>query len=216
MTDNSSYDVIEAMNTLKKDEVLSWVREQLDKKIPPNQTIEKLRLGLEKLGSRFASGECFIPELILGGQIFHMAMDVMRPVIESTGAKTKKIGTLLIGTVRGDLHDLGQNLVSAVFSAGGFEVINLGKDVPTDQFIRETERLRPDILGLSSLLTTTMEGQKEVIEALEANSLRDRVKVIVGGAPVNQRWADQIKADAFGSDAIDGLRKAKAMLGASL
>ena len=118
----------------------------------------------------------------------------------------------MIGTVKGDLHDLGKNLVSVTFMTAGFEVIDLGKDVGTEKFIEETRRLKPDVLGISALLTTTTEKQQEIIEALKLEKLRDKVKVIVGGAPVNQKWADTIGADAYGADAIDGLRKAKAFL----
>lgn len=210
---DQSFDVIEALNAFQKDEVLGWVKDQLEQDISPQRILDQLSEGLEKLGNRFASGECFIPELILGGEIFREALDLARPKIESSGAKMKKVGTFLIGTVHGDLHDLGKNLVSVTFSTGGFEVINLGKDVSTETFVAEVARLRPDLLGLSALLTTTMEKQREVIEALKASNLRDGLGIIIGGAPVNQRWADEIGADAYGADAIDGLRKAKARLG---
>lgn len=213
MKEEHRIDVMDAINTLKEGEVLSWVAEQLRLKIEPLVIVSQLTEGLEKLGQRFATGECFIPELIKGGDIFRKAMELTQPAIEAAGVKIRKLGTCLLGTVKGDLHDLGLNLVGITFASGGFNVVNLGKDVPVARFVEETVRLKPDIIGLSSLLTTTMEVQKEVIEALKAAGVRSSLKVIIGGAPVNQNWADRIGADAYAADAIDGLRKAKALLG---
>jgi methanogenic corrinoid protein MtbC1 len=213
MKEEHRIDVTDAINTLKEEEVLSWVAEQLRLKIEPLVIVSQLTQGLEKLGQRFATGECFIPELIKGGDIFRKAMELTQPAIEAAGVKIRKLGTCLLGTVKGDLHDLGLNLVGITFASGGFNVVNLGKDVPVVRFVEETVRLKPDIVGLSSLLTTTMEVQKEVIEALKAAGVRSSLKVIIGGAPVNQNWADRIGADAYAADAIDGLRKAKALLG---
>lgn len=212
MFSDSSFDVAQALNALKEEEVLAWVKCQLDNRVPPDEIAAPLSAGLEELGIRFAEGRCFIPELILGGEIFRKALDLARPALEASGVQLEKVGTFLIGTVKGDLHDLGKNLVSLTLATGGFEVVDLGRDVPTERVIEEANRLRPDIVGLSALLTTTMEAQREFIEALEDTRLRDRVRVIVGGAPVNQRWADEIGADAYAVDAIDALRKARALL----
>lgn len=213
MKEEHRIEVTEAINTLKEREVLSWVEEQLALRIEPRVIVNQLTAGLEKLGQRFATGDCFIPELIKGGDIFRKAMELTQPAIEAAGVQIRKLGTCLLGTVKGDLHDLGLNLVGVTFASGGFNVVNLGKDVPVARFVEETVRLKPDIVGLSSLLTTTMEVQREVIEALKAAGVRSSLKVIIGGAPVNQRWADQIGADAYGADAIDGLRKVKTLLG---
>jgi methanogenic corrinoid protein MtbC1 len=213
MEDSPRFDVIEALNAFEKDRVITWVKDQLDRDKPPQGILDQLTAGLEELGNRFSSGDCFIPELILGGEIFREALEIARPTMELTGTEIKRDGVFLIGTVHGDLHDLGKNLVSVTLSTGGFEVIDLGKDVPTETFVAEVERLKPDLLGLSALLTTTMEKQREVIEALKAANLREGLGIILGGAPVNQRWADEVGADAYGADAIDSLRKAKALLG---
>ena len=213
MSDNAAFDIAEAIMNLKVAEVLSWVKGQLAIDTPPLEVIESLSAGLEKLGDRFSVGECFIPELIRGGDIFLKAMEMVRPVLEAQKTEMKRIGTLMIGTVKGDLHDLGKNLVRIIFMTAGFEVMDLGKDLPAERCVEEIERIKPDIVGLSALLTTTTEQQRVVIEALKSANLRDNVKVIVGGAPVNQKWADEIGADAYGADAIDGLRKARALLG---
>ena len=215
MPDNSYFDVAEALHTLKEEQVLVWVRDQLDKDVPPHQIVWPLSSGLEELGNRFVAGECFIPELIQGGEIFRKALDIIRPAMEASGTEFKKVGTFLIGTVKGDLHDLGKNLVALTLATAGFNVVDLGKDVPIERFLEEVRSMKPDIVGLSALLTTTMQGQQEFIEALEDAKLRESVRVMVGGAPVDQSWADEIGADAYGADAIDTLRKAKTLLAQS-
>ncbi len=213
MSEKPDVDVKADIIQLREENVLGWIGAQLDLKISPHAIMDELSAGLKELGDMFESGKCFIPELIRGGEIFLKALEMVRPAFEADNSEIKKIGTFLIGTVKGDLHDLGKNLTAITLMTAGFEVIDLGKDVPTERFVEEVEKLKPDILGLSALLTTTTEQQQVVIEALKAAKLRSRVKIIVGGAPVNQKWADHIGADAFGADAIDGLRKAKAMLG---
>jgi len=212
MVDKNGFDVIRALDKLEEKKVLLWVKDQIELKMDPHEIMDKISIGLKKLGNRFQSGECFIPELMKGGSIFLQAMELVRPIIK--GEKTvKNIGTFLIGTVKGDLHDLGKNLVGITFLTAGFEVIDLGKDISAEHFVQEIDRLKPDIVGLSALLSTTTDEQRVIIDALKESRLRDQVKIIVGGAPVNQKWADQIGADAYGGDAIDGLRKAKHLLG---
>ena len=213
MSAKNDADVKAAIVKLQEEQVIGWVRDQLDLSVAPHEIMDLLSEGLEKLGDMFASGTCFIPELIRGGEIFLKALELVRPAIEAQKSEMKKIGTFLIGTVQGDLHDLGKNLTAITLMTAGFEVIDLGKDVSTDRFVEEVQRIKPDLLGLSALLTTTTEQQLAVIQALEQANVRSSVKVIVGGAPVNQKWADHIGADAFGADAIDGLRKSKALLG---
>jgi 5-methyltetrahydrofolate--homocysteine methyltransferase len=213
MSEKSDTNVKAAIMQLKEEQVLGWVQDQLERKAPPHEIMDELSAGLKKLGDRFASGTCFIPELIRGGEIFLKALELVRPAIEAEKSEIKKIGTFLIATVQGDLHDLGKNLTAITLMTAGFEVIDLGKDVTTDRIVAEVGRIKPNILGLSALLTTTTEQQQAVVRALEQANLRDNVKIIVGGAPVNQKWADHIGADAFGADAIDGLRKSKALLG---
>ena len=213
MTEDRKFSVVDAINNLEEEEVTSWVESQLEKGVSPHEIVDDLTVGLERLGERFEAEEAFIPELVLGGEIFTRAMELLRPAIEESGKAKKKVGTILLGTVAGDLHDLGKNLVAVTFVAAGFEVVNLGTDVPTMKFVEEVERTRPDIVGMSALLTTTMEKQREVIDALDEAGLRSKVKTLVGGAVANQEWADEIGADAYGGDAIDALRKAKVLLG---
>jgi len=131
--------------------------------------------------------------------------EVLNEEITRRGATSRKVGTFLIGTVEGDIHSIGKNIVATMLSTAGFEVIDLGTDVPTEVFVENVERHRPDILGLSALMTTTMTKQKEVIERLREAGLREKVKIIVGGAPVTEDWVEEIGADACGLDALNAV-----------
>ncbi len=213
MDRDDGFDATTALVELRDEEVLAWVHDQLDRQAPPHDVVERLTEGLEIIGSKFAAGEMFIPELVLGGEIFTQALDLLTPAIKATGTEERHLGTVVLGTVEGDLHDLGQNLVGVTFIANGFKVVKLGADVPPAKFVEAAKVHNPDVIGLSALLTTTMEAQRTVIESFASVGLRDSVKFMVGGAVVNQDWADVIGADAFGSDAIDAINKAKILLG---
>ena len=213
MQENVDFDMVKAVANLDEDGVLNCVRERLARKDSPHDVLAELTRGLDQLGNEFATGQKFIPELVMGGEIFRKVMDLLKPAIDASGIAVKNLGTLVIGTVKGDLHDLGQNLVSVTFTAAGFRVVNLGADVPTERFVETVRREKPQIVGLSALLTTTMDAQRQVIEGLRTAGFRDAVKVIVGGAVASDDWASEIGADGYGSDAVDGVRKAKALLG---
>lgn len=212
MSTDSEFDLVAAVCGLREAEVLAWVGEQLELQ-PPLEIADALAAGLEQLGARFAEGTVFIPELVIGGELFAKAIELLTPALEASGSALKKRGTVVIGTVEGDLHDLGQNLVSVTLAAAGFEVQNLGCDVAPARFVEAVERSRAEVVGLSALLTTTMQRQAETVEALAAAGLRNQVRVLIGGAVANQRWADEIGADAYGGDAIDALDKVKALVG---
>lgn len=165
--------------------------------------------GVEKAGELFEAGEMFLPELITAGEATKSAMDMLLPEVKKNEGEWKSAGTYVIGTVAGDVHDIGKTIVSSMLSASGFEVIDLGIDVPTERFVDEVRQKEPDILGLSALLTSTMPKQKEVIEALRKEGLRDKVKVFVGGAPVTIAWAEKIGADGYAEDAVAAVKLAK-------
>lgn len=202
----------ESMIALQGDKTQDLVQQALAQKIAPFAIMNCLSDAMKRIGERFASGDCFIPELILSGRTFQQAMMLLEPVLQ--GAKTARArGKVVLGTVKGDLHDLGVKLVALTLSADGFDVVNLGSDVSAETFVDEVREQRPQILGLSALLTTTLHQQQAVIESLQGSNLRHEVKVMVGGAPVTQAWANTIGADAVGFDAIDALEKARALLG---
>ncbi len=171
-----------------------------------------LRPGMEEVGNRFERGEYFLPELIVAADIFNSVMgSLLLPLIESRQVGSR-VGRVVIGTVRGDIHDIGKNLVAVMLRVNGFEVIDLGVDVPPEKFVEAVRTYKPDILGMSAMLTTTMLEMKNVIDALKSAGVRDRVKVIVGGAPVTEEFAREIGADAYARDAVEAVEKCMKLL----
>ena len=188
-------------------------QEVIKGKVDPIEAIEKgLSKGMDIMGERFSKMEAFLPELIMAAQTFDMVMEILEPEIAAQKRKVIKAGTILIGTVKGDVHNIGKNIVTTVLKTGGFDVHDLGVDVSPLAFVEAAQKSRADIIALSSLMTTTMPGQREVIEVLEAMGLRNRYRVIIGGGPVNQQWADQIGADGYGETAADAVLLARKLL----
>jgi trimethylamine corrinoid protein len=167
--------------------------------------------GITEVGDRFAQGTCFLPELIQAAEAMRVATEVINAAIPAS--EQQKKGKVVIGTVEGDIHDIGKTIVVSLMKANGFDVYDLGRDIPTEKFIEKAEEVGADIIGTSALLTTTMEGQRKLEAALKTKGLKGKIKTMVGGAPVTQRWADRIGADAYAEDATDGVRKAKQLLG---
>ncbi len=163
--------------------------------------------GINEIGERFAKGQIFVPNVLLSAKAMNTGVEVIQPLLAAGGDTT--IGTAVVATVKGDLHDIGKNLVVLMMKSVNMKVIDLGANVSADQFVAAVKEHKPDILGLSALLTTTMNEQGNVIEALKAAGVRDQVKVMIGGAPVTQMWADKIGADAFTADAAEASRWAK-------
>ena len=169
--------------------------------------------GVNHVGEQFGLGEMFLPELVLGGEAMKAAVEVLEPELQRRGTARQSLGRVVLGTVHGDVHEIGKTLVHTMLSASGFEVHDLGVDVPATRFVEAVRTLQPQVLGLSALLTTTMPGQREVIEALAAAGLRTQVKVVIGGAPVSQQWATEIGADGYGEDAMRAVTLVRALLG---
>ena len=172
-----------------------------------------LARALRQVGDRFGRGEAFITELIAAAQAMEAGAEVLNEEISKRGASRKAVGRILIGTVEGDIHSIGKNIVKTMLTAAGFEVFDLGVDVPTEVFVEKVRELGPDILGLSALMTTTMVNQREVIGALNDEGLRDGLKIIVGGAPVTEKWVEEIGADACGLDAGSAVKVALELMG---
>jgi methylmalonyl-CoA mutase cobalamin-binding domain/chain len=154
----------------------------------------------------------FLMELILGGEAMKAGLEVLKPEILKQTKELTGTGTVILGTVEGDMHDIGKSVVNAMLTAEGFDVIDLGVDVPDQTFVNKTREVKPHILGLSALMTTTRSKQKDVIDTLKRAQLRDRVKVMVGGATVTPEWAQEIAADGYGEDAVDAAKKAKELV----
>jgi corrinoid protein of di/trimethylamine methyltransferase len=158
--------------------------------------------GMRTVGEKYSTGEYFLPNLIVAASGMKKAMALLEPELKARREAVKSAGTVVIGTVRGDIHEIGKSLVATMLSANGFEVHDLGVDVAADAFVARVRETGANLVGLSALLTTTMHGQKDVIQALERAGLRGQVKVMVGGAPVNKKWADEIGADGWAQDAV--------------
>lgn len=166
---------------------------------------------LRDFGERFEKGELFLPELIVGAETAEGAIRILESAIPK-GRKMKPIGKVIIGTVQGDIHDIGKNIVATLLEVNGFEVHNLGKDVSAERFVEEVKKVGPDIVGLSALMTTTMPHQRQIIQALKRANLRQNVKVMIGGAAVSEEWSKEIGADGFSDNAISAVRLAKKLL----
>jgi len=195
----------------KSDEAAAATKEAIAKKIAPQDLINgQMIRAMGEVGQRFQDGKAFVPQLLMAGRAMKAALELLKPMM--AGSASTSIGKVVIGTVKGDLHDIGKNLVASMLEGCGFEVVNIGIDVSADTFIEEVKKNQPDILCMSALLTTTMGYMKEVIEALEAAGIRDQVKVMVGGAPVTQGFADEIGADGYSDNANSAVTVAKQLL----
>ncbi len=170
---------------------------------------DALVAGMDVVGEKFRRDELFMPEVLIAAKAMQAAMAVLRPRLIETGAETA--GTIVIGTIQGDLHDIGKNLVGMLFEGAGYQVIDLGVDVAPGRFVEAVRTHKPDIVGLSALLTTTMSRMREVIESLVEAGLRGRVKVMVGGAPVTEKFARDIGADGYSPDAASAVEKARTL-----
>jgi len=167
--------------------------------------------GINKVGDLFGEGQLFLPELIMSATAMQAVIDIINASLEKKGVR-KARGKIIMGTVEGDLHDIGKTIVVSLLKANGFDVKDLGRDVSVEKFIAEAEAFGADIIGTSALLTTTMSVQKELEETLKSRGLKGKFKTVVGGAPVTERWAKRIGADAYAADASDGVRKIKELL----
>jgi corrinoid protein of di/trimethylamine methyltransferase len=170
-------------------------------------------VGMDEVGELFSTGEYFLPDLILGGEAMKAALAVLEPALKAAGQEREVLGHVVLGTVKSDIHEIGKSLVGTMLSANGFEVYDLGIDIESEIFVEKAREHKADIVALSALLTTTMLHQREVIEHLAEAGLRDQVKVMVGGSPVTQGWADQIGADGFAEDAATAVVEAKRLMG---
>lgn len=193
-----------------KDEAVRLAQRATAEKMDLNAVIEKGYIpGIQKVGQLWEEGEYFLPELITSAECMKAAMQILQPELEKAQIAMQSAGKIVIGTVEGDIHDIGKNLVASILSANGFDVIDLGADVQIDKFIEKAEEVNADLICLSALLTTTMTGQKRLIERLKEKGLYGRFKVMVGGAPVNQKWADDIGAAGYSENALTAVGAAK-------
>ncbi len=169
--------------------------------------------GIREVGKLWEEGILFLPELVMGAEAMKAAMELLQPALETEGSEREKAGHVVIGTIEGDIHDIGKTLVATILSANGFKITDLGADVPAVRFVEEAEKNDANCIAISALLTTTMPGQKKVIEELNKRSMRSRVKVMVGGAPCDEKWAAEIGADGYAGDAVAAVVLARKLTG---
>ena len=188
------------------------VNEALKDGVSPQDIVaSRLQVGMRIVGDKFSAGDFFVPEMLLAARAATRAMEVLQPHLSAADMPT--LGRVVIGTVFGDIHDIGKNIVAAFLRGAGFEVCDLGINISTDSFVEAVKEYNPDILGMSALLTTTMHTMSDVIKALEGAELRSKVKVIVGGAPVTQHFAEHIGADDYGADGGSAIRLCRNLVG---
>lgn len=204
---NKLYDAILSGD---KNTAVTVTQEALRESTDPLSLITQYMVpAMDEVGRRFEQEEYFVPELLLSGRAMKAALELIQPLLAERG--TEPVGRVVIGTVKGDLHDIGKNLVAFMLEGGGFEVFDLGADVPPAKFVEAIQTARADIVCLSALLTVTMTTMKTTIEALKQAGVRDRVKVIVGGAPVTRQFAEQIGADGYGESAVAAVNLARSL-----
>ena len=200
--------------TFDADRFVETVKKLVDQGYSPIVIVNALTEVLKEIGKKFENGEIFLVHLVAAGDAARRAtIEILEPLIKKTSEKRKSLGTVVIGTVAGDIHDIGKNIVAMMLFTAGFEVYDIGKDVPTEDFVKKTRESNADIVALSALLTTTLPAQRDVIDALKKAGLREKVKVLVGGAPATAKWAEEVGADGYGEDAIEAVKVAKKLLG---
>ena len=199
----------------KDDEIKDLVQKALDEGLAPEDILDKgLMIGMGVVGKRFAAGDMFIPEVMLSARTMHAALEILRPILEAQDKKLQMKGKMILGTVAGDIHDIGKSLVEMMFIANGFEVVDLGIGVTAQDFVAAVEKHEPDIVGMSALLTSTMQAMAETVEAIDQAGLRKKsgLKIIVGGAPVTAAYAKEIGADFYGENALEAVKLIKKAL----
>jgi 5-methyltetrahydrofolate--homocysteine methyltransferase len=193
-------------------EIEDLTEDALDEELSAQEILDNgLMAGMDHVGVEFKAGNMFVPEVLRSAKTMQMSMDILKPLLIESGAKMA--GKVLLGTVKGDLHDIGKNLVGMMCEGAGFEVNDIGKDIAPEQFIDSIKEFEPDVVGMSALLTTTMRSMEHTIKAIEEAGLRDKVKVMVGGAPVTQTFAEQIGADGYASNAASAADLVRELLG---
>jgi corrinoid protein of di/trimethylamine methyltransferase len=195
------------------DTASSLAQEAVASSIPPIDAINKGFVpGMHDVGEQFAHGQMFLPDMMASAEAMRAAMAVLDPELKKLGTERPRAGIVVLGTTKGDIHEIGKILVGTMLSAHGFQVHDLGVDVAGEKFAAKARELKADIVGVSALLTTTMRNQKSVVEALEKEGLRSQVRVMVGGAPVTRRWAEEIGADGYAKDAMSAVTLAKELM----
>jgi methanogenic corrinoid protein MtbC1 len=194
--------LVDALADIREDEAMQIAQGYLDQGLDPRQILEFARQAMDLVGERFAQGEYFLPELVMAGEMMNNISDMVKPKLAGAGPAAKKRGKVLIGTVKGDIHDIGKNIVSFMLDVNGFEVKDLGIDVPKETFVAEIQAFQPKVVALSGFLTLAYDSMKETIDAIEAAGLRAKVKIMIGGGQITNEVVRYTGAEAYGKDAM--------------
>src|SRR5512136_1814405 len=205
--------LVEAITEMREEDAVRLAQEELRTGTPPAEILDHCREAMAIIGQRFEEGDCFVPELILAGEILRQISDVVKPQL-TQAAEVKKIGRVVMGTVEGDIHDIGKDIVTFMLDVNGFEVKDLGVDVPAAKFIEAVKDLKPQVVGLSGFLTLAYDPMKNTVQALKDAGLRDSVKIMIGGGQMDDQVAAYAKADAYGKDAMAAVTLSKGWVGA--
>ncbi|MEJ2039010.1 MAG: cobalamin-dependent protein [Desulfosarcinaceae bacterium] len=203
----------DAIINIREDEALEITQALIDKGEDPIAILDKCTEAIEEVGKRFEAGTYYLPELLMSGEMLKRISDLVKPSIKQDAVAEKK-GKVLIGTVQGDIHDIGKNIVSFLLDINGFEVRDIGIDIPPADFVKAIEEFEPQVVGLSGLLTLAYDAMKETVQALSEAGLRDKVKVMIGGGQMSEKISDYVGADAYGKDAMHGVSLVKEWIGA--
>jgi len=205
--------VKEALRSFDEDRLVETTKKALAEGHNPQEVLDAITAGLKEIGDKFEKGEFFLAELVTAGEAAKTVITkYLKPLLKRNGSASQALGHVVMGTVAGDIHDIGKGIVASMLFTAGFEVTDLGVDVPAEKFVEVVRENDPDVVGMSALLTTTLPMQRATIEALGKNRLRDKVKVIVGGSPVTNEWAKEIGADGYAEDAIGAVKLVKRLL----
>lgn len=213
MSDKALEDLRKVVIEFDIDNAQETARKAVAAGVDPIEAAKTLTDAIRDIGDAFGRGELFLPDLVCAAEVLKKAIPIITEEINKQGKSSKAVGKVVIGTVFGDIHSIGKGMVATLLYASGFDVIDLGINVKSEEFLKAVKENKPDILAMSALLTTTAMEQKNVIEGLKKEGLRDKVKVIIGGSPINQEFADLIGADGYGATAPDGVKVAKKLLG---
>lgn len=204
--------LIERMTDLREEDTLALVRELIRQGIPPMDILADARAAMEEVGARFEKGDYFIPDLIMAGEILKGISEMVKPLLE-TGVTGRKNGKVIMGTVAGDIHDIGKDIVTFMLDVNGYEVLDLGIDVPAEVFVQKTREFQPQVVGLSGFLTLAFDSMKKTVEALKEAGLRDSVKIMIGGGQMDDEVRRYAGADAYGRDAVAAVALCKQWIG---
>jgi len=205
-------DLVELIADLKEDEALALVKERLDQGADPVRILDGARAAMDIVGKRFEASQYFIPDLVMAGEILRGISEIVKPRLEQ-GQEVAKHGKVLIGTVAGDIHDIGKDIVTFMLDMSGFDVLDLGIDVPVETFVEKTKEFQPQVVGLSGFLTLAFDSMKKTVEALEKAGLRNGVKVMIGGGQIDDVVCKYVRADAYGKDAVAAVNLSRKWIG---